>query len=407
MNHSAQERPAPDGAVDAMDATLNDDDVETSRVREAQREMARATPDTVKVCLVVLTVLAVLTALSAAATIVLPLLLAMVLNLLLAPAKRLLTRLHLPGTAAALVLITLLFALLVGVGAAISVPATQWIARAPAGMIKLQEELGALRKPIAFLRKGFDQVHRALDQGGQQPEKGVQKVAVQQSSDMGGFGLSVLQGTQAALGQALMVGVLLFFLLAGGGSLLRRLVEIVPGFGDKRRVVEVAIEIENNISAYLFTITAMNVLVGVANGLQMWAQGLPDALLWGTAAFLLNYIPILGPMTGVVLFFFVGLFATDGIWWALLPPAIYLGIHVAEGEVITPMLLARRFTLNPVLVIVSLFFFDWLWGVTGALLSVPLLSILKIVCDAIPALTPLGHMLGGPPGVRGSQVAEE
>ena len=390
-----------------MDAAHGDDDEDASHIRQAQREVARATPDTAKVCLVVLTMLAVLAALSAAATIVLPLLLALVLNLLLAPAKRLLTRLHLPGTAAALVLITVLFALLVGVGAAISVPASQWVARAPAGVVKLQQELGALRKPIAFLRKAFDQVHHALDQGGQPAEKGVQKVAVQQSSDMGDFGLSVLQGTQAAVGQALMVAVLLFFLLAGGGSLLRRLVEIVPGFGDKRRVVEVAIEIENNISAYLFTITAMNLLVGVANGLQMWAQGLPDALLWGTAAFLLNYIPILGPLTGVMLFFFVGLFSTDGIWWALLPPAIYLAIHVAEGEVITPMLLARRFTLNPVLVIVSLFFFHWLWGVTGALLSVPLLSILKIVCDAIPALTPLGHMLGGPPGVRGSQVAEE
>ena len=172
-------------------------------------------------------------------------------------------------------------------------------------------------------------------------------------------------------------------------------------------MVEVAVEIESNISAYLLTITAMNLLVGVANGLQMWAQGLPDALLWGTAAFLLNYIPILGPMTGVVIFFFVGLFSTDGIWWALLPPAIYLAIHVAEGEVITPMLLARRFTLNPVLVIVSLYFFDWLWGMTGALLSVPLLSILKIVCDAIPALTPLGHMLGGPPAMRPGQVVVE
>ena len=199
-----------------MDAMGVDDDA--SHIRQAQHEMARVRPDTVKVCLVVLTVLAVLAALCAAATIVLPLLLALVLNLLLAPAKRLLTtRLRLPGTAAALVLITVLFALLVGVGAAISVPASQWIARAPAGLVKLQEELGALRKPIAFLRKGFDQVHHALDQGGQPPERGVQKVAVQQSSDMGDFGLSVLQGTQAAVGQALMVAVLLFFLLAGAG----------------------------------------------------------------------------------------------------------------------------------------------------------------------------------------------
>ena len=389
-----------------MDAAHGDDDEDAIHIRQAQREVARATPDTAKVCLVVLTMLAVLAALSAAATIVLPLLLALVLNLLLAPAKRLLTRLHLPGTAAALVLITVLFALLVGVGAAISVPASQWVARAPAGVVKLQQELGALRKPIAFLRKAFDQVHHALDQGGQPAEKGVQKVAVQQSSDMGDFGLSVLQGTQAAVGQALMVAVLLFFLLAGG-------LPFAPPGGDRPRLRRQAPRgggCHRDREQHL-GISVHHHRHEPAGGCGQWpadvGPGTAGRAAVGTAAFLLNYIPILGPLTGVMLFFFVGLFSTDGIWWALLPPAIYLAIHVAEGEVITPMLLARRFTLNPVLVIVSLFFFHWLWGVTGALLPVPLLSILKIVCDAVPALTPLGHMLGGPPESRGGEVAAE
>ncbi len=391
----------------ASGASRVDTGTEANGLHQAQREVARAKPDTVKVCLVILTVLAVLTALSVAGSIVIPLVLAVVLNLLLSSSKQLLTRLHVPDTAAALLLIIVLFAAVGGVGAAISVPASQWIARAPEGIPKLQNQLGALRKPMAFLRTGYDQVNHALDQGAQPAERGVQKVVVQPTSDMGGFGLSVLQGTQVALGQVVMVAVVLFFLLAGGGSLLRRLVEIVPGFADKRRVVEVAVQIESNISAYLFTITAMNLLVGLANGLQMWAQGLPDVLLWGTAAFLLNYIPILGPMTGVVLFFFVGLFVKESIGGALVPPAIYLAIHIAEGEVITPMLLARRFTLNPVLVIVSLFFCDWMWGVAGALLSVPLMSILKIVCDNIPSLTPIGHLLGGPPETRVAAVTEE
>lgn len=397
----------PTDVAAAVAVSSPDSEADATRVRQAHGEVARAKPDTVKICLMILTVLAVLAALSAAGAIVIPLVLAVVLNLLLSPAKRLLAGLHLPDTAAAFVLIIVLFSALGGVGAAISLPASQWIARAPEGIPKLQAQLGALRKPMAFLRKGYDQVNHALDQGAQPAERGVQRVVVQPTSDMGGFGLSVLQGTQIALGQVVMVAVVLFFLLAGGGSLLRRLVEIVPSFGDKRRVVEVAVQIESNISAYLFTITAMNLLVGVANGLQMWAQGLPDVLLWGTAAFLLNYIPILGPMTGVVLFFFVGLFVKDSIGGALVPPAIYLAIHIAEGEVITPMLLARRFTLNPVLVIVSLFFCDWMWGVMGALLSVPLLSILKIVCDNIPSLTPIGHLLGGPPESRARAVTEE
>jgi predicted PurR-regulated permease PerM len=376
-----------------MDA-MNPDDEDARRLQKAREEVARVRPDTLTVCVVILTVLAVFAALSAASEIVLPLLLAGVLNLLLSPVKRLLTnRLRLPGTAAALLLIVALFAVLLGVGAAIPVPASQWIARAPESLPKLQERLGFLREPVAFVQKGLQQAEHMMEQ---QPAAGEQKVTVQQSSGLGGVGVTVLEGTRTFLGQGLTLAVTLFFLLAAGDSLLRRLVEIVPGFSDKRRVVALAGEIEENISAYLVTITAMNLVVGVANGVSMWAQGMPDPLLWGTLAFLLNYIPILGPIIGIVLFFFVGLFTADGIWLALLPPGIYFLIHVAEGETITPMLLARRFTLNPLLVIVSLFFWDWLWGVAGALLAVPLLAILKIVCDHIPALTPLGHLLGTP-----------
>jgi predicted PurR-regulated permease PerM len=113
-------------------------------------------------------------------------------------------------------------------------------------------------------------------------------------------------------------------------------------------------------------------------------------------AFLLNYVPILGPLTGTVIFLLVGLLSFGTIWRMLLPAGIYLLLHVIEGETITPMLLARRFTLNPVIVIVSLFFWDWLWGIPGALLSVPLLAIFKIVCDRVPALMALGHMLSVP-----------
>jgi predicted PurR-regulated permease PerM len=126
----------------------------------------------------------------------------------------------------------------------------------------------------------------------------------------------------------------------------------------------------------------------------MWVLGLPDPLLFGTMAFVLNYIPIIGPVIGIVIFFFVGLFTYDSPLSALAPAGIYLAIHVMEGETITPMLLARRLTLNPVLVIASLVFWNWMWGVTGALLSVPLLAVFKIVCDHLPGLQGLGHMLG-------------
>jgi predicted PurR-regulated permease PerM len=142
----------------------------------------------------------------------------------------------------------------------------------------------------------------------------------------------------------------------------------------------------------------MNALVGFLNGVAVWLLGMSDPLLFGTLAFLLNYIPIIGPFTGIVIFFFVGIFTFPSIWQAFVPAAIYLGIHILEGETITPMLLARRFTLNPVMVISSLVFWNWLWGIPGALLSTPLLAVTKIVCDHIVVLTPLGHLIGGSSG---------
>ena len=116
----------------------------------------------------------------------------------------------------------------------------------------------------------------------------------------------------------------------------------------------------------------------------VWLLGMPDPLLFGTLAFLLNYVPVLGPATGVVIFFFVGVFSFPSIWQAFIPAAIYLGIHI-------------------LVVISSLMFWDWLWGIPGALLSTPLLAVTKIVCDHIEVLTPLGHLLGASSGTQKSE----
>jgi predicted PurR-regulated permease PerM len=125
------------------------------------------------------------------------------------------------------------------------------------------------------------------------------------------------------------------------------------------------------------------------------AAGVGDPILWGTVAFLLNYTPILGPALGVVIFLLAGLLTSDTLWQALLPAVLYLAIHMVEGETVTPMLLARRFTLNPVLVILSLVFWFWMWGIPGAILSVPMLAIAKIVCDRVRPFAALGHFLEG------------
>ena len=373
---------------------------EERELTEAQETVRKTNLGTLSVCLLVLTVLAVFYTLYFTSDIVLPFVLAGVLNLLLsAPMRFLNMRLHIPKPLAALLLIVALFGVVGGIGAAISVPASGWISKAPESLPALEQKLSFLNRPIHAVENGMKKLQNLMDRTSSPPPTGVRVVAVQQSGTSGltSVGSSILVGTRAFLGQLFSMLLMLFFLLYEGDSLLRRFVEIMPTWADKRRTVQIASEIERNVSLYLATITVMNLLVGSLNFLQCWLLGVPNPLLWGVLAFLLNYIPIIGPFTGIVVYFVVGVFVFPSVLHALLPPAIYFGIHLMEGETITPLLLAKRFTLNPVLVMASLLFWDWLWGIPGAFLSVPLLAVFKIVCDHVESLTAIGHIVGGAP----------
>jgi predicted PurR-regulated permease PerM len=331
--------------------------------------------------------LAMLAACYVASDIVLPIVLAFVLSLVLQPAMRVFERIRLPRGIAAMLLILVLFGTLGGLGTALSGPAANWAQKLPTGIPKLQERLSFLSRPIAALQKFAEQA-QGLTQGG---ELKAVPVAVQ------GSGLSdqLLSGTRSFASGLLETVLVLFFLLVSGDTFLRRLVEILPRFKNKRQAVDISQQIESDVSVYLFTITIMNVAVGVGTGAVMAFCGVGDPILWGTVAFLLNYIPILGPMIGVVVFLLAGLLSIDLLWLAFLPAGLYLLIHLVEGETVTPMLLARRFTINPVLVILSLVFWYWMWGVPGAVLSTPMLAITKIICDRIRPLMAFGHFMEG------------
>ena len=188
---------------------------------------------------------------------------------------------------------------------------------------------------------------------------------------------------------------MLFYLLVFGETFLRRVVEILPRFKDKRVAVEISLRIQQDVSAYLMTISAINAVVGVATGVMMWLCGVADPVLWGFTAFLLNFVPILGPLLGVVLFVLVGMLSLGTHWAAMLPGALYFAIHLIEGDMVTPQLLARRFTINPVALVLALVFWYWMWGIPGAVLAVPMLAITKIICDDIPSLRAFGHFLEG------------
>ena len=331
--------------------------------------------------------LAWMAALYVAAEIVRPVIFAVVLKLLLQPLVRLLERIRVPralGAVAAVLLVLLVFG---GTISMLTGPAGAWAGKLPEALPKLKEGLSFLQEPIDSVQRMMKQIDGAA--GGAADGASAPAPALHPSSLIG----SVLSGSASATAGLFTTLLILFYLLVSGETFLRRLVEILPRFKDKRSAVELSQQIEQNISAYLLTVTCINALVGVATGCVMWLCGVANPVLWGAVAFVLNFVPIIGPMVGIVIFLLAGVVSLGVSWWALLPVGLYFTIHVIEGEIATPMLLAHRFTINPVAVILALLFWYWMWGVTGAVLAVPLLAMTKIVCDELRPLRVFGHLL--------------
>ncbi|MBI3851674.1 MAG: AI-2E family transporter [Verrucomicrobia bacterium] len=162
---------------------------------------------------------------------------------------------------------------------------------------------------------------------------------------------------------------------------------------EKTRVAEIAREIEHAVSKYLFTITIINCCLGAIVGLVMFLIGLPNPVLWGTMAALLNFIPYFGPLTGCFVLALAALMQSQAWNQVLLAPAVYLCLHGIEANLITPIILGQRLTLHPLGAFVSLVFWGWFWGVVGALIAVPIMMTVKIVCDHIEPLAPIDEFL--------------
>ena len=175
----------------------------------------------------------------------------------------------------------------------------------------------------------------------------------------------------------------------------RKLIRVMPSLADKKRAVEIARQIETEISAYLSMITLINVLLGLAVWGLMSLIGIPNPLLWGVLATFTNYIPYLGAIVMILVLAMVGFITFDDIGQALLAPGAFIGLNILESYILTPLILGRRLTLNPVVIFLGLTFWGWLWGITGAVLAVPIMVVLKIFCDHSETLASVGEFMGG------------
>ncbi|MBV1701986.1 MAG: AI-2E family transporter [Hyphomicrobiales bacterium] len=338
--------------------------------------------------LTILTVLAVVYSLYFGRDFLLPVVMAAVLNLLLQPLMRLLNGpLHLPKPIAAIGLIWAVFTAISSIAYAISVPKSDWASQILTSIEIIKQRLAFLNKPINLIESMLHSIN-SIGAATSLPEK---TSAIGSVNALPGI---IFFGTASTLVEVFTTIVILFFMLVSGDRLLRGLIEILPRFSNKRRAVEISNEIQSGITRYLLTITLMNAAVGIASGFAMWVSGLSNPAAWGVAAFCLNFIPILGPIIGIAIFFVVGLVSLAWPFPALMPVLLYTLIHLVEGETVTPLLVARHLDLNPVLVILSLFFWHAIWGIPGAFLAVPLLAILKIFADRIEPLKGIGHLIG-------------
>lgn len=319
---------------------------------------------------------------------ILPIVLALLLNFLLSPVVRALKKIRIPeALGAGLVLAALLGGLGWGVYE-LSGPAYEWAQQAPRSMRRLEAKLREFKKPVQTMSKATEQVEKITQVGGTSRQP--QRVEVQTES-LGERMFS--QATEMIAGGLVMI-VLLFFLLASGDLFLRKLIKVFPSLSDKKRAVEIARQIESDISAYLATITAINVILGLAVWGITSLLGVPNPLLWGVLATVTNYIPYLGAIVMIGILAMVGFLSFDNLGQALLVPGSFVGLNLLESYVLTPLVLGRRLTLNPVVIFLGLTFWGWLWGITGALLAVPIMVVLKIFCDHSEPLAPIGEFLG-------------
>jgi predicted PurR-regulated permease PerM len=369
--------PAGEPVIPALPRTDVDAD---SEVAPPGARQARPRPRA-STALLVLATLAVGFTLYAVQELFLPVLLAMFFALVGNPIIRQLQRLWIPRFVGALLVLVLGMAGTFQLGRQLVTPAGEWIRQVPSQVRDLAPKLRTLVKPVREAGKAAENIARAA--GGETGGAPVQVVKTEVNDPY-----KALTATPRLVASILAVVLLTFFFMVYGQSLQRNAIALLPGRQQKRITVEILQAIEHEISRYMLTITIINATFGlVFAGVLFYLQvPLDEALLWGTMAALLNFAPYVGPLIGIMIMLVMGFVAFHDPLHALLPAGIYLLLHTLEGQLITPIILGRTMALSPLVLILGLMVFGWMWGIIGLLLAVPLLVCVKLVLAKIEGM---------------------
>jgi predicted PurR-regulated permease PerM len=330
----------------------------------------------------------VLACLYMAQSLLLPVVLAFLLSLVFSPLVRVLAKFRIPRVLSAFaIVLTLSTSVIAGIYG-LSGPVSGWIDDAPRIEERLRLRLADLSEPLDKLRAAQQQVAEATDQDNGNQD--VQKVVVTEPNLIS----QAAHGAPDILAGIAMTLVLLLFVLSAGDLVYEKLVRALPTFGDRRKGLRIAHDVEREVSRYLATISLINIGLGIVIGSLMAIIGLPNPVLWGIAAAVLNYVPILGALSGIAIVAVVGLVSMQTTSEALLAPALYFACTALEGQIITPALVGNRLRINSIAIILTVAFWGWMWGVIGFLVAVPLLIVTRVIANHVDGLGGLRELLG-------------
>ncbi|MEO5773235.1 MAG: AI-2E family transporter [Sphingomicrobium sp.] len=305
----------------------------------------------------------------------LPVTAALVVAIALVPMLEWFERRGVPSRLSAALCVILFLLIAIFALGSIVFPAIDWVALVPQRIHKVREALD----PVLNLYKTLDRfIVRTTSQIAVTPQT-ARTVRLETPNSM--LGLLTSSAPHAII-QLFFSLLVIFFFLAGWTAMRKQTIVSRGSFEGALTTARVIQQVVDATSTYLGTITLINVTLGGLTALILWQLGMDSPLMWGGIVAVLNYIPYLGPIASALLLFFGGLMTFPDVWAALLPPGIFIGMHLVEANFVTPLIVGKRLTISPLAILVSLSFWSWVWGTTGALLAVPLLIIMKTIFAA-------------------------
>lgn len=322
-----------------------------------------------QVALIGLFVLALIWCAYVGRPVIVPVVLAWVIATIVLPVVKGMQGRYVPRVAAAIGVTLALALIIVFLLFLLSTPISIWLGRASEIGVLLQDKLRTMNQPLAAL----EEIRKTLNAIG--AGAGTALKVETQSDTMVSTIFSIV--TPAVSQFILCIGALVFYLVYQQ-TLRGALVYFLRDRDAKLATLRALTDIDAQMTTYFGTFTLVNIGLGLVTAALAWGVGLPNPLLWGVLAAVLNYVPYIGPAILVGTLTVGGLLTFPTLGEALVAPLLFLAIVAVEGQFLTPALMGRRLELNPFAVFLSIAFCTWLWGPVGAFVAVPLLIALRV-----------------------------